>query len=149
MTTTTAFVPSIGSGEEDPQWEQVPDPPYVASYGRDDFVWFPDRPGLRGYVNGVRVVGGLQSIEPGDFVRIHEKGKETFFRFAGRSTADLEPGQGRRCAFTRMVIEGQAVRCSVCERVVSERVAQQIGLCICGAPLGRTLAPELPTEEQL
>ena len=149
MTTTSAFVPSLADGEDERRWDLISDPPHVVSYGDDDFVQLPDEAEITAYVNGVRVIGGLQLIEAGDLVRVIQRGPTgVSYRFAGRPTSRVEPGNGRRCAFTRMPIDGSAVRCGQCDRVVSEKVAQQIGSCVCGTPLAPN-SPATPPAEVL
>lgn len=150
MTTTIAFTRSTAESEQELRWEQITNAPYVVCYGSDDFVELPSRPGLHAYVNGMKVVGRIQIIHPGDFVRIIQNGtEETFFRFVGHCGTKAERAQGERCAFTRTVIKGMAVRCGVCDRTVSERVAQQIGSCVCGTPLCQDDQLETPAEELL
>ena len=150
MTKATAYLRTAAENDAERQWEHVADPPYVVSLGDDDFLRVPKRPRLRAYVNGLPVVAGLQAIEDGDFVRIvRKRGPDVAFRFAGRSGAEAEPARGRRCAFTRKPIEGLAVRCAACGRVVCQKVAEQVGSCACGAPLRPDARPQTPAEELL
>ncbi len=150
MATTMAFQRAAEGFEDEARWISASDPPFVVAYGGDDFIQLPDEMGLCGYVNGVRVVGCFQAILPGDFVRIERHGREPVaFRFAGRRPDGAEPGRGRPCAFTRMPIEGDSVACGGCGRIVSVRVAEQIGMCACGRPLRQDRGTPPPAEELL
>lgn len=150
MAATMAFRRGEAEAGDEARWVDMPNPPYLSSYGDDDFVYLPDEAGLLAYVNGVEVVAGLQAIKPGDFVRIVRRGREeTAYRFAGRCAATAEPGGGRRCAFTRMPIEGDAVRCRGCGGWVSAKVVEQIGACACGRALSADRQAPPPAEELL
>ena len=148
MTTTTAYIATTDAETEEAHWDRITDPPFVVSHGADSFVEVPGSRGARAYVNGFRVYGGLHVLQPGDFVRVSGPGSEkTAFRFGGALGANVEPGRGRRCAFTRARIEeGMVVCCPVCRAVVSEKVAEQIGSCVCGTSLKQDQRSELPAE---
>lgn len=150
MTELTAYMSGIKEDSEVAFWKFITDPPFVASYGGDDFVEVPEESRLRAYVNGFKVVGGLQVLEPGDFVRVFSsKKKEVSFSFAGRTSVTIEPGDGRICAFTRIPIKGMAVICRVCGKVFSEEVMEQIGSCLCGSLLKRDTKLDQPSEDLL
>ena len=153
MAATVAFqrmsVESEGS-EVEARWVDLSEPLYVVSYGEDDFLQLPDEADLRAYVNGVQVVGRIQSILPGDFVRITRNGQEqAAFRIASRYADGVESGRGRRCAFTRMPIEGTAFRCGGCGQLISARVIEELGTCVCGCALRLDCKASLPEEELL
>jgi len=150
MAELTAYMPGTKENSEGAYWKLITDPPYVVSYAGDDFVEVPEESGLHAYVNGYKVVGGLQVLEPGDFVRVfsHRK-KEVSFRFAGRVSVNVEPGDGRICAFTRIPIKGMAVICRRCGKVLSEKVMKQIGSCVCGKPLKHDNNQDPPSENLL
>jgi hypothetical protein len=149
MTELTAYMPGIKENSEVAYWKFITDPPYVVSYAGNDFVEVPEESGLSAYVNGFKVVG-LQVLEPGDFVRVfsHRK-KKVSFRFAGRTSVTVEPGDGRICAFTRIPIKGMAVICRRCGKVLSEEVMKQIGSCLCGSPLKHDAKQDQPSEDLL
>jgi len=147
--TTLAFRRMTEGSEDDTRWGEISDPPYLTAYGQDDFVELPDVAGLCAYVNGVRVAGRFQVVLPGDFVRVVCGGREVVsYRFAGRHPGGAEPGRGRRCAFTRMPIEGTAVSCD-CGRLSSTRVVEQIGTCVCDRALRPDCKTPSPAEELL
>ena len=133
MNTTVAFEAQQESQAEDARWRQVSPAPHVLSSGGYDMV--VEEEGLRAFVNGLPVIGGMQVIQPGDLVRITGSGQERFFQYAGARTDTREEGGGRPCAFTGIPIPGVAVKCGACERVVSEAVATQVGACVCGRSL--------------
>lgn len=150
MAKVTAYMPGIKENSEVASWKLVSDPPYVVSYAGDDFVEVPEESELHVYVNGYKVVGGLQVLEPGDFVRVFSRRKkEVSFRFAGRISVTVEPGDGRICAFTRIPIKGMAVICRRCGKVLSEKVMKQIGSCVCGMPLKNDAKQDQPSEDLL
>ena len=67
-------------------------------------------------VNGMDVIGGLQVIEPYDWVR----SKEISF-LVRRQAAHVEPGDCRICAATgRRIQEENAVRCTACGKFMSQ-----------------------------
>jgi hypothetical protein len=150
MPTILAFQRATEVSDDEVWWTELPDPPYVTTLGDDEFVQLPADRQVSAYVNGVRVMGGLQALLPGDFVRVlHREGEAVAFRFAGRSAGAVEPGRGRRCAFTRMPIEGDAVRCRPCGRLVSASVVEQVGACVCGRTLQLERESSFPAEELL
>ncbi|MBA4387510.1 MAG: hypothetical protein C0404_05975 [Verrucomicrobia bacterium] len=134
MPRTLGFV--LRDEQGPPDWEKLEDPPCVVSFGDDDFVRVRCED-ERIYVNGYPAVAGISVLETGDIVRIYPAGGEAIsYRYAGRLAETVEPGEGRRCAFTGEIITGQAVRCR-CGAILSQEVAEQLNQCgICTAPLG-------------
>jgi hypothetical protein len=146
----TAYMPCIEDDQGQARWKRLANLPYVTGYGSDDFVQLPDDSDLRAYVNGFRVIGGLQVLRSGDLVRIVESGKKKVaFRFGLRVSANIEPGRGRFCAFTRAKIDTNAVRCPSCGQIFCEEVMEQIGSCVCGTRLAEDERPEALPEELL
>ena len=149
MSNLTAYIPRTTDSKQEAHWERIISPPFVTTYGQNDFVQLPDNRRVHGYVNGFKVIGGLQVIHSGDLVRVRgpEK-KEISFRFAGRvADPNVEPGNGQTCAFTRTTINGMAVRCPICSKIVSMKVVEQIGSCVCGNSLSESSGSEPPPEE--
>ena len=129
-----AYKPCVQDGNQS-RWEEWKDPPLVVAHGEDDVLELPAASPPRAYVNGYPVVSGTQALQTGDLVRVMStNGPNVFFRYAGRSRGVSEDGRGRRCAFTGRPIRGAAVRCA-CGRIMAEAVAEQIGVCACGATL--------------
>lgn len=152
MTTVVAFQAARGNaGALDAHWERVENPPWIVSCGPDDLVVEDaGAAGCRVLVNGFPVIA-LHVLAPGDFVRIvaGAGGESRSFRYAGRTARAVEPGAGRRCAFTGAVIGGMAVRCGVCGQIVSEAVVEQVGTCVCGTSLREQGTLEAPGEDML
>jgi len=153
MTAFAAFMTRIGDEKQsDDHWEQVAEPPYVVSYAEDDFVELPNNDKVRAYVNGFKIISGMHVLRRGDFVRIigPRMGDSISFRFEGRLSNGLEPARGRRCDFTRTIInEGRVVRCSNCDCLIAEDVDKQIGRCVCGSTLSLNDRVDPPPEELL
>ena len=135
----------VGGGEG-ARWRFLPDPPGIVSLDGDDFAVAFRRKRTRVYVNGSRVTTILV-LKPGDLVSVHDGGKVTTYRYGGRRTR-REEGKGELCAFTRLPIEGAALRCA-CGALLEEAVAEQIGVCPrCGREVSAG-EPRPPTEEVL
>ena len=135
-------------------WQRVDNPPHLVNYGNS---WFVETPpyrkgahGVRAYVNGFPVVG-LHAVKPGDLVRIvpgRRNEKKAAYR-VGRTHAGVEPGEGRRCSFTGLPIEGTAIQCPQCGRLFKEEIRCEMRACpICGTPFEED-ASERPPEELL
>lgn len=137
-------------GGEGVCWRSLTEPPYLEQLGQDALIRLPLTGRARAYVNGLRVIGGLQIVREGDLVTIVEPfGKQISYVVFGWH-GQVEPGNGRRCSFTGRPIDGAAVRCFACGRVVAEAVATRIEACPgCKSPLGSRRDARLPVEELL
>ena len=135
-----------------PSWKPVQNLPYGFQHGTDTFIRLKPSPRgkARASVNGYPVMGGFQIVETGDIIRIaNGKGQVSTYRLMQASGTCPEPGEGRRCAFTGLPINGQALRCLPCGRLVCATVAGQVGVCACKGSLESTAAQNCPAEELL
>jgi len=145
-----------GIEDDEPQWQEILDPSGTLSIGDDDVL----RPSLMGqnaraYVNGIEVRGDIQTLQPGDFVRIFSKGAGQqaayAYQYAGRIGVETENGDGRLCAYTAMPIDGPAICCpsAGCTKVYRPEVLDERKTCFCGASLESEWKPEPPVEALL
>jgi len=139
----------VEAAETDPVWELVSDPPGVVDLGGRDFIMEPDGADQRAYVNGLPVIL-MQPIEQDDLLLITgPSDRQLSYRHVGRRSAHVEDGRGRPCAFTGMPIQGPAVRCAACGRVIAREVVEEDPECICGLDLGGHGEIEPPGKELL
>jgi hypothetical protein len=143
MTTVSCHRVSKSASEESAAaWEPVANPPGVAVRNGEAFLQIPAT-AVRGYVNGLPVIGGVQTLKRGDLVRIwNHDGTEASFRVSEITEAN----EGRCCAFTGEPIRGPAVRCGPCGRLLSQEAVEQTGRCVCGRPLTASGEPAPPEE---
>jgi hypothetical protein len=145
-----AFARIVNADLQDAQWEVIQEPPYIRCYGGQWFVSVPmgqRAPGV--FVNGL-LVCGIQSVGPGDWVRIVQAdGSDQSYRMGLGGGTVTEAGNNRRCAFTGLPIQFAAVRCLACDRLYSQAAVEQIGKCICGSSLDAVSPDQAPEEELL
>jgi len=132
---------SVVDQEGRPAWRRMDCVPWLSAHNGTLVL---DAPVVALTVNGLDVIGGLQVIEPNDWVRSAE-----ISFLVGRQVAQIEPSKGCICAATgRRIHEEYAVRCTTCRTLYAQSAAEQMGKCLmCGVPLHVT--EELPPEKLL
>ena len=128
-------------------WERTPDSPFLKRQGGQLWLELPsDGVGGRAHVNGHRVAGSSQVVQPGDIVRIHAGG-ESVCLYVAETSAARTPGRGRICQFTGEPILDMAAECP-CGALFSQAAAEKLEICpVCRASLRGECGP--PPEELL
>ena len=120
--------------------------PYLVDRGGQPTLELP-KDTARATVNGLAVAAGTHAVTQGDLVHAWVDGEEIDC-VVGRPEPVREPGQGRCCRYTGLVITGEAVRCPMCDGVVSAAAAEELGKCPCCGIEFAPASPEPPEELQ-
>ena len=137
---------------EDTIWEELDAPPGLKSFGAHDFLWLTPEEGLRGFVDGIPVVRGIQVLRGGSLVRIlggAEEEDQSYLYFGRTHEVEtVNPGPDARCTLSGMPLTEMAFRCPACDRLYSPAAVEHLGgQCICEHPLSASSRRELPAEE--
>ncbi len=88
-------------------------------------------------VNGLDMVAGIHVLAPGDLVRVRSPHRADLELLVERIVPQVQPGRGRRCGFTGLRIEGDAIACVRCGLLLSRPAALAARICPrCRSPLG-------------
>jgi hypothetical protein len=140
----------VGTNSDgDAVWHVCDAPAHVSVYESADMLEWHAREGVRAYVDGCAVVAGTQALTPGALVLLVDATGETrSLCYGGRRTAITVAGNGRACALTGLPIEGLAVQCARCKRLLAAMASDPPDRCVCGASLADGNVPD-PGEELL